>query len=79
MTGKGLNKPRFFGRIAQGIAQLTDCYVQAMIEIHEGIIGPKFFSQLFPRDHLAWAFDQQRQHLTRLILQLDPLALFVEF
>jgi hypothetical protein len=35
--------------------------------------------QLFPRDQLAGALGQQRQHLTRLILQLDALTCFVNF
>jgi hypothetical protein len=50
-----------------------------VIEIHERVVCPKPFSQLFPRDQLARAFDQQGEHLTRLLLQFDPLALFVNF
>jgi hypothetical protein len=40
-----------------------------VVEIHEGVGWPQLLAQLFARDHLAGALEQQGQHLKGLLLQ----------
>jgi hypothetical protein len=42
-----------------------------VIVFDERVFGPDSMLQLFPRDDLAGPLKQQRQHLKRLILQLQ--------
>jgi hypothetical protein len=70
---------RIIGGITQSLAQLVDGEVHAVVEVHERIIRPQLLAQLFSRDQLTGMLDQHREHLTGLLLQLDPLALSVKF
>ncbi len=48
LAGQGLNELGILGRIAEGFAQVEDCFVQAAIEIHKGAGGPEPAHQCFP-------------------------------
>ena len=50
-----------------------------MVEIHEGVGGPKFLAQFLARDHIAGALQQQGQHLERLLLQAKLRAVLAQF
>jgi len=73
-TGKGLDKARILGRVTKGVAQALDSGIQAVIEIHKGVGGPKAGAQLFARDKPAGMFKKQAKDLKRLGLQADPGA-----
>src|ERR1700693_4673648 len=40
-TGQRLDVFRFFSRIGQRLAQFVDCFVQAVLEIDEGLARPQ--------------------------------------
>ena len=64
-----LNVARTGSGIAQRLAHFVDGRIQAVVEVDKRIGGPKFLLQFFSRDHIAGAFQQERQHLERLPLQ----------
>ena len=76
--GQGLDELRRFGRIPECLAGLLDRRVQAVLEVHERVGFPEPFAQLLARADLARPFEQQRQDLSRLLLQPDPMALPVQ-
>src|SRR5439155_1095577 len=48
--GKGLDKLRLFGAVAQCLPQPVHCLVEIVLEIDKRVGGPKSFLQLFARD-----------------------------
>jgi hypothetical protein len=60
--------------VAQRGPDLLDAEVQALVEVDVGVAAPDLLAQLFARDQLARARGQQRQHLERLLLDLDRQA-----
>jgi hypothetical protein len=60
--------------VAQGIAQLHDCGIQAVIEINVSIGGPQTLAQLFASDDVAGAFQQEDEDAEGLFAQLDECA-----
>ena len=50
-----------------------------MFEIHEGIAGPEFTAQFFPRDDVPGVPKQNNQDTKGLLLQLDLDAKLAEF
>jgi hypothetical protein len=69
----------FFGFVIQCLAKLLDCRIQAVVEIDEGIGGPKLLSKLFSGDDLSRVLEQYRQDTKRLLLEPDPVAAFAQF
>src|SRR5262249_17260597 len=65
-AGKRLDVARAFGRVAQSVAQPLDGCVEADIEVHESVRGPKLLAQFFSRDHLTRTLQQQGQDLKGL-------------
>lgn len=76
---EGFDETGVVGRIAQGLAQLVDGLVQAVIEIDERVGGPEPITQFFASDDLAGIFKQHCQNLYRLLLNLDLDAFFTKF
>src|ERR1051326_146732 len=66
--GDSLNVFWAGGGVAQYITQFDHRGVEAVIEVHERVLGPEALSQLFPRDNFLGAFQQRDQHLKRLQL-----------
>ena len=62
-----LDKTGRICRIAQGRAELHDGGVDAAIELHDRVVRPEPFSDLLPRNHLAFA---KKEHLQNLELLL---------
>jgi hypothetical protein len=50
-----------------------------VVEIHEGICGPKLLPQRGAGNGLSRLFQQHGQHLKRLLLQFDLAALPAQF
>src|ERR1035438_5012277 len=73
-TVQGFNETRVLGIIPQGFAQLLDTAVEAVIEVNEGVCGPKLSPQLLPGDRLSGALQKNSQDLKGLFLQLDADA-----
>src|SRR5262245_2873720 len=71
---KGTNVARRVGRIAKRRPHLRDGEVQALVEINEGVVAPDRLPQRVARHDFAGVLDQNRQHVRRLRLQLDDLA-----
>jgi hypothetical protein len=58
------------------LTQLLDGFVQAFVELHEGVARPKGPLEFLAADQPSGAFQQQSQHPERLILERDlPAAL----
>jgi hypothetical protein len=74
-----LDKPGIIGVVTQSFPHTVDCFVEATVEIDDDIGGPKPLLEFFPRHDFARALDQRHQGLKRLLLQLDPYALFAQF
>ena len=56
---ESLDQTWFLGFIPQGMAESVYGFVQAALKVDEGVIGPEFIGQFFPRHYLAGAFQQQ--------------------
>ena len=79
LPGDGLDIERLVGRVAQGLAELHDRSIQAVIEVDEGVGWPEVLAQLLARDHLPGVFKQQEQNARRLFAQLDESAIAAQF
>ena len=74
-----LDEDGCFRRFAQRIAQPLDRGIQAMVEVDEGVRRPKLAAQFLSGNQFSRSFQQRRQYLQRLILELyllSPLAQF---
>src|SRR5580700_7232412 len=60
--------------IAQREPQLGHRFVEAAVEIHEGVDRPQSLAQFFPRHHFASMLCQQGENVKRLFLQFDSNA-----
>ena len=60
-------------------ADLVDGFIEAIIEVDKGVVGPQFLLQLLPRDTLTWVFQQHRQDLKRLFLEFDLHSILTQF
>jgi hypothetical protein len=76
--GKGFDEARLIRFVVQGLAQFLDGRIQAMVEIHEGVFGPKPLAKLFSRHYLAGLLQQHGQNLKGLVLKLDLVAVLVK-
>jgi hypothetical protein len=77
-AGDGLHEPRTRRGIVQHIADSVDRFVDAVVEIHEGVGGPQTVAKLFPGHGLTRPFEQHRQKLKRLLLQSYRHAMFAQ-
>jgi hypothetical protein len=75
----GFDVERLLGRATQGLAELHDSRIQAVIEVDEGIGRPEMLAQLLARDHLPGVLQQQEQNARRLFPQLDESAIAAQF
>jgi hypothetical protein len=76
--GKSFDEAWLVRFVVQGQAKLFDSRVEAVVEVHEGILGPETLAKLFPRDHLPWLRQQHSQYPERLLLDLDLVAALVK-
>src|SRR5215831_15658946 len=72
----GLNEPRSFRIVSQGLTNLTHCRVDAELSLNENVPAPKLFNDLVARHQFAMSADQQDQqfHGNSLQLQDAPVA-----
>jgi hypothetical protein len=67
----GFDIPRLFRRIAQGLSESGNGYVQSVLEIDECVLCPKALPEFVARYQRPWVFEQRRQNLEWLTRQLD--------
>ncbi len=77
--GKGLDEPRLLVIVAERSSQLLDSGVEAVIEIHKSVAGPKPFHELLAGDDFAGMLQEQGKHLKGQHLESYFAARFVEF
>jgi hypothetical protein len=77
--GHRLYKSWILCRIAERIPESPDCGVDAVLEIHKGVIGPQPRAQLFACHNLTGALQQCQKNLQGLILQPDLDAIAAKF
>jgi hypothetical protein len=66
------------GHVGERLADLPDAEIQALIEVHEGVVAPDLFADLGACHDLAAVPDQHLEHLAGLRLKLDHLAVSPE-
>lgn len=77
--GQSFDEAGLGSGIAEGLADLVDRRVYAVIEVHERTIGPQSLMD-FPAGHqFAGTIQQHQQHLQGLSLQWQSTALFAQF
>ena len=64
-----LNESGRFRFVSKREAQAPDRGVQAVLEIHEGALGPQAPAQIFPGHDVTRPFEQGGEDLQRLLLQ----------
>src|SRR5262249_42391394 len=74
----GLDKPGARRVVAKRIAQARHGAIEALIEFYKGVSGPDAVAQLFATHDLTGKFQKQLKDFERLVLQLDPDALFTQ-
>jgi hypothetical protein len=70
LAGDGLYETRLFGIVLQGLPNLADCSVDAVVSIEEGAFSPDPLNNLLPADDLPSLLNQHRQNFRGNALQL---------
>jgi hypothetical protein len=65
LAADGLNEAGGIGIVFQGLADLADGGVDAVVGVEEDILTPDALDNLFPTDDLATFFDQKQEHRGR--------------
>jgi len=76
---KRLNETRLLVRIAKRAAQSLNRRVHAMLEIDEGIGGPKTFLQILSSEEFARVLQQQSENLEGPTGETDLATVFAQF
>src|SRR5579862_9851576 len=72
--GNRFDETRLVGGIPQGIANLADRLVEAMVKINDRV-RPKVLAHFLACDHLPGPLQQHREQAKRLLLQADAPSL----
>jgi hypothetical protein len=72
-TANRSHEARNFSVVVEGLAELVDRSVQAVVEIDECVGGPKAFTELVPLDHFAGAFEEDQGNLKGVVMELNFL------
>lgn len=75
----GFYKAGTFGGIAEGLTDLVNHFVEAVVEIHEGVCGPKLFLKLLAGNHFAVVLEQDGQDPEGLFLKAHAEAMLAQF
>jgi len=68
-TSNSLHKAGTLGRVAEGLTDFVDRFIDPVIEIHEGVCGPESFLNFLASYDLAGVLEQHRQDLEGLFLK----------
>lgn len=75
-AGHGFDESGIVGFFAEGTSQFSDGGVQSVVELDEGVGGPKSLTNLFSGNQFAGALEQHGEDLERLFLQPDSQSVF---
>ena len=75
----GFDEARVVGRIAEYLADLVDGFVQAVVELDEGVGRPQLLTQFFTGDNLARPLEQDDKQAERLVLEIDLEPFLAQF
>jgi hypothetical protein len=78
-TGEGLDVKGIHRPVAQGVAKLADCPVQALLEVAGGRAGPDQILKLLPADEFPSPGQKRRENPKGLIGQPNPDPVLPEF
>jgi hypothetical protein len=78
-TSNGFHKAGTFGGVAEGLTDFADCFVEAVVEVHESIRGPELFLEFLTSYDIAGVLKQQDQDLEGLFLKADSQAVLAQF
>jgi hypothetical protein len=79
IAGQCFYKPRVLGVVPQCLAQFIHGSVNAVFKVNEGIGGPEFLLDLFPRHHFTVLLKERGENLEGSLLQLDLIAVAPQF
>src|SRR6202012_5340788 len=71
LAGDGLEEARVFGIVAQGLADLADGGVDAVLGVDEDLGVPEALGDLGAGDEAAFGGGEEDEELERLALQTD--------
>ena len=75
-TRNGFHEAGTLSRVAEGLADFVDDFVEPVVEIHEGISRPELFLQFLACHDLAGMLKQCRKYLEWLFLKPNPYTMF---
>src|SRR5580700_8184861 len=70
------HKSRTLGGVPKRIPDFVDCFVESVVEIHEGVRRPEFFLKFLACYDVTVALKQNHQDFKRLFLKPDSQAMF---
>jgi hypothetical protein len=73
------DEPRSGSRVSQGVTDLIDRRIQAVIEIDKSFSGPNSLTKFFPADQLARPLEEDGQNLKRLVLKTKLNTMLPQF
>jgi hypothetical protein len=76
--GKSFDEAGVVGFVGEGVAELVDGGVQAMLEIDEGVFGPEALLELLAGDDEAGVFQENGEDLEWAILEFETDPGFAE-
>ncbi len=74
----GFDITRIVGRFPERVAQLLNGGVDAVIELHDGVVRPKAEANLLAQHHLAGMLQQHTKDAAGLFPQAEPDAVFAQ-
>ena len=78
-TSDSFHEAGTLGGVAQGLTYFADCFVEAVVEVHESVSRPEFFLKFLASCDLARVCKQHRQDLEGLFLKADSQAVLAQF
>src|ERR1035437_7981871 len=78
-AGDGLDVLRIVSGVAESDAKLLNGRVDAVVEFHHRVVGPKLLLDFFAVRYSTSVFEEDSQDLEGLFLQHNPLAGLVQF
>src|SRR5215469_6820178 len=79
LARNGLDELRFVRRILERLAQPGYGAIEAVIEVDEGVCGPKLLAQFLACNNFARTVQEHGQDPEGLFLELDLLAALAQF
>src|ERR1700752_3929257 len=69
-TSNSFHKAGTLDGVAEGLTDFADCFVEAVVKVHESIRGPELFLEFLTSYDFAGVLKQQDQDLEGLLLNV---------